>query len=577
MNREPGDWVLVANYRTEADLSESQPESTTDQTNSDSLVKDDPMLSVTDVNGDSGDSGDPWDPWETSPDRHGEALASASSDSETSREKEPNPSITKAIFRSFFNTVTSALLLEEPNLTHKHNLLHKWSAADSSCPVHDLTLLDDLEARWDTIKAVCKLTVSPYLPSQTLSKTLDSKAYLLLKHQPWRHFALFISLNGYCDLCIHLYDHSGGVMSPCTNINKEPDKYFFHIKHTLHHTLKLSGSHPTKNLPSKRQDLIESAQIEEVIKSSQLEENELSLPPAVAEDMVSTPAAGDPLMCPPVIEVPKDPLNPEPVLELIGKICVDKNTYDILEIIFSTQGLIGHGSVCYLTMKDNEEYIIKDHWVLRGKKAVLNEINMMKKMEGVHGVPQLIEHWLVEVAPGEVEDMRAYRYKFPYSIQHTFHTHVEFLSAIQDIVNIQRQAVEKHKVLHHDASLNNAMIKEDDGDGSHGMLVDWEFTVDIVEGEQYVVGGTGTLPFMLQSLLFNLYLHTPDTSDECSGKRALGLRPYPVTLIKHDYKDDLESMFYVFVWTCIEYMGPLGMKHVLPKRMKENLNWITCE
>jgi hypothetical protein len=31
---------------------------------------------------------------------------------------------------------------------------------------------------------------------------------------------------------------------------------------------------------------------------------------------------------------------------------------------------------------------------------------------------------------------------------------------------------------------------EDDGDGSHGMLIDWEFAVDIVEGEQYVVGGT---------------------------------------------------------------------------------------
>ncbi|KAG1881761.1 hypothetical protein C8R48DRAFT_14599 [Suillus tomentosus] len=299
-------------------------------------------------------------------------------------------------------------------------------------------------------------------------------------------------------------------------------------------------------------------------------------------------------MYPPIVEVPEDPLNPEPVLEPIGKIRVDKNTYDILEIIFSTQGLVGRGSVCYLARKDDEEYIIKDHWVLGGKKAVLNEINMMKKMEGVRGVPQLVEYWLVEVAPGEVDDTQAYRYKFPRSIQDTFRTHVrlvlkprarplhkfrskvEFLGAIRDIVNIQRKAVEKRKVLHRDASLNNAMI-EDDGDGSHGMLIDWEFAVDIVEGEQYVVGGTGTLPFMSRSLLFNLYLHTPDTSDERSGKRASGSRPYPVALIKHDYKDDLESMFYVFVWTCIEYRGPLGMKRVLPKRTKENLNWITRE
>ncbi|KAG1893323.1 uncharacterized protein F5891DRAFT_1196554 [Suillus fuscotomentosus] len=563
MNREPGDWVLVADNRTEADLSESQPESTTDQTKSDLPVKDDPMLSVTDVSGDSGDSGDPW---ETSPDGYKEALASASSDSETSREIEPQQSTTEAIFGSFFNT----------------------SAANSSRPVRgeeiarkpDLTLLDNLEARWDTIKAVCELTASPYLPSQTLSKTLDSKAYLLLKHQPWRRFALFISLcNGYHDLRVHLYDHSGGV---------ELDKYL-HIfscivfgnlecigfdptitilKHTLHRTLELSGSRPTKNLPSKRQ---------EVVESSQLEENELSLPPAIAKDMVPTPAAGDTPMYPPIVEVPEDPLNPEPVLEPIGKIRVDKNTYDILEIIFSTQGLVGRGSVCYLARKDDKEYIIKDHWVLGGKKAVLNEINMMKKMEGVCGVPQLAEYWLVEVAPSEVDDTQAYCYKFPHSIQDTFPTHVrlvlkprvrplhkfrskvEFLGAIRDIVNIQRKAVEKRKVLHRDASLNNAMI-EDDGDGSHRMLIDWEFAVDIVEGEQYVVGGTGTLPFMSRSLLFNLYLHTPDTSDERSGKCASGSRPYPVALIKHNYKDDLESIF--------TYLsGPVS----------KNLNWITRE
>lgn len=83
---------------------------------------------------------------------------------------------------------------------------------------------------------------------------------------------------------------------------------------------------------------------------------------------------------------------------------------------------------------------------------------------------------------------------------------------------------------------------------------------------------------MSRSILFSLYLHTPDTSDERSGKRASGSRPYPVALIKHDYKDDLESMFYVFIWTCIEYRGPLGMKRVLPKRTPgDKLNWITRE
>jgi hypothetical protein len=459
------DSVLVADdSRTEADPV-SEPESTADEADSDSVLRDDPMLTVT-GSGDSGDQG-------TSSD------SDAHKDSEASELEtgEIGPLTTEVNFGSFFNTISSALLLKEPSLAQKHNLSRKWSAANSSRPVRgeeiarkpDLTLLDDLEARWDTIKAVCELTASPYQPSQTIVKTLDSKAYLLLKHQPWRRFALFISLcNGYRDLRVHLYDHSGGVVSPCTNIDKEPEKYL-HIfscivfgnlkcigfdstismlKHTLHRTLELSGSHPTKNLPSKKQDLIKSAPME-VVESSQLEEIELPPPHTLTEDT----AAGDPLIFPPVLQVPEDPLNPEPVPEPIGKIRVNKNTYDILEIIFSTQGLVGRGSVCYLAKKDDEEYIIKDHWVLGGKQEVLNEINMMKKMEGVRGVPQLIEYWLVEVAPGEVDCTQDYCYKTPLSIKHTFRTHVrlvlkprarplhkfrsrvEFLSAIRDIVN----------------------------------------------------------------------------------------------------------------------------------------------
>jgi hypothetical protein len=289
-----GDSVLVADdSRTEADPV-SEPESTADEADSDSVLRDDPMLTVT-GSGDSGDQG-------TSSD------SDAHKDSEASELEtgEIGPLTTEVNFGSFFNTISSALLLKEPSLAQKHNLSRKWSAANSSRPVRgeeiarkpDLTLLDDLEARWDTIKAVCELTASPYQPSQTIVKTLDSKAYLLLKHQPWRRFALFISLcNGYRDLRVHLYDHSGGVVSPCTNIDKEPDKYL-HIfscivfgnlecigfdstismlKHTLHRTLELSGSRPTKNLPSKKQDLIKSAPME-VVESSQLEEIELPPP-----------------------------------------------------------------------------------------------------------------------------------------------------------------------------------------------------------------------------------------------------------------------------------------------------------
>src|ERR1700692_3576728 len=100
----------------------------------------------------------------------------ASSDSDAHKDSEASeletgdigPLTTEVNFGSFFNTISSALLLKEPSLAQKHNLSRKWSAANSSRPVRgeeiarkpDLTLLDDLEARWDTIKAVCELTAS---------------------------------------------------------------------------------------------------------------------------------------------------------------------------------------------------------------------------------------------------------------------------------------------------------------------------------------------------------------------------------------------------------------------------------
>jgi hypothetical protein len=34
---------------------------------------------------------------------------------------------------------------------------------------------------------------------------------------------------------------------------------------------------------------------------------------------------------------------------------------------------------------------------------------------------------------------------------------------------------------------------EDDGNGTHGMLIDWEFAVKILKNQSYTVGGTVVL------------------------------------------------------------------------------------
>ncbi|KAG2133726.1 hypothetical protein DEU56DRAFT_913842 [Suillus clintonianus] len=536
------------------------------------------------------------------------------------------PWTTEQIFASFYNVLSIALLLRRPELAQKRILSRVWSASNSSRPVPgdamarkpDLTLLDDIEARWDTIKAVCELTSSAYLPSNPLAKTLDSKAYLLLKHQPWRRFALLVSIcNGYRELRVHLYDHSGGVVSPCINIDREPDKFLqifssivfgnlecigfdptiSILKHTLHRTHRPPDFRPAKHSRSPAPHQTATLAIPDALivesETTTIEEI-VNKPPYTTEDAERKPAANiPPSMVPPVDEVPVDPLR-EPLPEPIGKIRVNENTYDILDLIFSTQGLVGRGTTCYLARKDDEEYIIKDHWVLGSESEVLNEIRMMKKMDGLRGVPRLVEYWLVEMEPGEVDETVKYRQKITRSLQGTSRTHVrmvlkprarplyqfrsrsEFLTAIRDILKVQKFAVEQRHILHRDCSLNNAMIGDDDG----GMLIDWEFAVDIVRGDKYSVGGTGTIPFMSRSLLFQLYLNTPDPSDERMGTRASGSKAYPAPMITHVYNDDLESMFYVFIWVCIEFRGPLGMKRVLPTTLphsNQKVKWITGE
>ncbi|KAG1880183.1 hypothetical protein F4604DRAFT_1922866 [Suillus subluteus] len=277
---------------------------------------------------------------------------------------------------------------------------------------------------------------------------------------------------------------------------------------------------------------------------------------------------------PPQLEIPEDPLRTS-FSDPIGRIIVDDHAYDILEVIFSSQGLVGCGTVCYLARRDDEEYIIKDHWVLGGKDVALNEVEMLREMQGVHGVPELVEYWLVEIAPNEVlGSIKGTSHTHIHLVLkprawplHAFQTKVELVSALWDIVKSAYLfiSVEDRGILHRDCSLNNAMI-EDDGDRTHGLLIDWEFTVHIDAGRKYAIGGTGTLPFMSHSLLWQLSeaVGDPATSARSwKAKVSTSSLAKPPPLILHHYHNDLESLFYVFVFICIEFRGPLGVRRDL--------------
>ncbi|KAI6006655.1 hypothetical protein F5J12DRAFT_782901 [Pisolithus orientalis] len=154
---------------------------------------------------------------------------------------------------------------------------------------------------------------------------------------------------------------------------------------------------------------------------------------------------------------------------------------------------LGRGTVCYLACYNGEYYVIKDYWVEESEqRTALHEVNMMKLVQDIDGVPKLQHYWVIEVKLGI-------------------------------------QALERG-VLHQDCSINNTMIK-DFANGLHNFLLDWEFAVWVMLQGEYDLGSTEAITK--------------------SGKTN-------VPLIQ---KNDIESLFYVFIWILILYDGPLGHKH----------------
>jgi hypothetical protein len=116
--------------------------------------------------------------------------------------------------------------------------------------------------------------------------------------------------------------------------------------------------------------------------------------------------------------------SPEPC----GKIRVGDTMYIIKRILFASRGLVGRGTICYLASLNEEDYIVKDHWVLGKQEGViLNEIEMLKSMHGVPGVPELVDHWLVTTSDGEADHTRSYRKKERRSTQGTNRVHVRLV------------------------------------------------------------------------------------------------------------------------------------------------------
>ncbi|KAG1849011.1 hypothetical protein F4604DRAFT_1935091 [Suillus subluteus] len=156
------------------------------------------------------------------------------------------------IFSSFLNALGTTLAESEQKLITL-SATHTWSASNSTVAVSgsdikrkpDLVLSDDIKPKWGNIR---------YKPAQQIVKAADTQAYLILSNQPWRHFVFILSFtNQYRKLWVLLYDHAGGVVTPCIKIHQNPDSFTQIITAILFGSpecTNIPDYHPFKNFPT---------------------------------------------------------------------------------------------------------------------------------------------------------------------------------------------------------------------------------------------------------------------------------------------------------------------------------------
>ena len=91
-------------------------------------------------------------------------------------------------------------------------------------------------------------------------------------------------------------------------------------------------------------------------------------------------------------------------------------------------GFIGRGTVCYLVRRNGTIYVIKDHWVAGDP---LHEANMLLRVQGIKGVPSLVNYWQVEVAKNVIEKTVRYRGEHFRSKMKCICTHIHLVMAPQ--------------------------------------------------------------------------------------------------------------------------------------------------
>jgi hypothetical protein len=303
-----------------------------------------------------------------------------------------------------------------------------------------------VELQWSNILVVAELTSSHYSPAEHARRMLDTKAWLIFREQPWRCPMLCLSFSKeYHELRVHVYDHSGGIVTRPVDIHQEPDKFRYIMACIMYSTHDCIGFNSTMSINLTRspsavlwdQNVMNlSRQKKKVSNNKNCSESHVQHKPHSMDPYVKY------LKSPASTKLPHtDSGSPLPSSSssdnVIGKTKVNKHKYDLLKVLFSSQGLVGHRTVCYSARRDGEEYIIKDHWVKNSRNGevdvqekmdiVMNEVDMLEAMKNVPRVPKLVEFWLIEVTLNQPDDTQLYCQKIHNSTIGMYRTHIHLV------------------------------------------------------------------------------------------------------------------------------------------------------
>jgi len=288
-------------------------------------------------------------------------------------------------------------------------------------------------------KVITEYSSQGWTPSTRLTKTLHTKAYLVFLDQPWRRFVLGM-LIAKQQMRMHFYDRSGCSISPPFDVHSDPAAFVAVLAAVMFGSRPCIGFDPTMTVKpvyplhvSRYKVVYESirADVPDCIPEESEDGHDLVAQPEPSTltprlQPVTLPAhveglrkVGPPhFLLPAVVNTNGTPIGPVPEqasvpdtpVGPIGVIKVHKVVYEIIEILFSSAGFLGRGTVIYLARHDGQMYIIKDHWV----ENPSHEAEMMKAVNGIPSVPTLIDHWEVELLsniPDVTSRYRAEKYK----------------------------------------------------------------------------------------------------------------------------------------------------------------------